>query len=376
MSQKIRLTWLITIAISFFITNILAIVNSFYFNLKGGSVDAERFLLRAAEWIENGEWSLVFDSAFFIQIVGVYVSVGLGEYEITLIGISLYYVMMFFIFRNASLNVISILFAWFLLFSPAALLRLSALLREPYFIFALGAAIYILSYYLENKKCDVYSKMLLVLSSFLLLLLAGFFHKAVLPLVPFIMILFFILLSGFSSIGVARSVITISFLVFALALVAGYLPESRGTQAFLAIFNGDLDIVSAITKYKAERDFRATYDYGGDWGSFFGIGISIIKASFYYYFKPFVSDLNTAGDYYLFIENLIRFSLVIMMFMVAFKNKSKALFFVLFTYIAFNVIWAVGTANYGTGSRHHWSAMAILALGLRFNNSFNSKYGD
>ncbi|MDX2471415.1 MAG: hypothetical protein QNL04_12650, partial [SAR324 cluster bacterium] len=92
---------LLVVVFSMLLAIILALSNSYFVNLKGASVDAERFLLKADEWITDDSVEFVIDSEFFIQFLGIIRScLPLDEFWLTAIGIVLYYSTFIFIFSR------------------------------------------------------------------------------------------------------------------------------------------------------------------------------------------------------------------------------------------------------------------------------------
>ena len=356
-----KLINLILLGISFLLAVSMAVSNAYITNLKGAEIDAERFLEKGEDWASNGTVRLVVDSDFFIQLVGIYTRVGLNEFGMTLIGILLYYgTIAFFITKlRLTINKPSTIAVFFLLvFSPSVLFRVAALLREPYTIFFVTFGVFFLSVWIVNRRLGSLS------AGIVFCVLGALFHKAALALLPLIILLLMACCMKFRAgtvIFFALSVPLFSYLIYELlSLLEGL----RGVQALTVILTGDLTSAEQIVSAKSSRDFRTTYDYGADWTSISGLIVTVFKSTIYYYGKPFLNDLQGVSDFVAFFDNFLRWTVLFVVCVALYRNRfnNRQHVFLLGCYLLFNIIWAVGTSNYGTGSRHHMTSLPILAL--------------
>lgn len=348
----------------------MAISNGYVTNLKGAEIDAERFLEKGADWASSGSFQLVVDAEFFVQLIGVFTRAGLDEFGMTLIGILLYYVTIVPYMAKMPLTISKpSTIAVFLLvvFSPSMLFRIAALLREPYTIFFLTFGVFFLSTWIVRRRLKN------LIFGIVFCVIAALFHKAALALLPLVLLLLVVCSFRFRAgmiIFVILSIPLFSYLLFeALALLQGL----RGVQAITVILTGDLSSAEQIVSGKSSREFRTTYDYGADWSSLTGVLATVVKSNIYYYGKPFISDVRSLSDLVAFVENFLRLTVL---YAVVAKLHSRGFddrqhIFLLGCYLAFNLIWALGTANYGTGSRHHMTSFPIL--GLLYYLVFNEK---
>lgn len=356
-----KLSNLIFLGASFFFAVSMAVSNAYITNLKGAEIDAERFLEKGEDWASNGTVQLVVDSDFFIQLVGLYTRAGLDEFGMTLIGILLYYATIaFFITKlRLTINKPSTIAVFFLLvFSPSVLFRVAALLREPYTIFFVTFGVFLLSAWIVNRRSGYF------IVGLAFCVVGALFHKAALALLPLIILLLMVCSIRFrpgTVVFVAFSVSLFSYLIYAsLSLLEGL----RGVQALTVILTGDFSSAEQIVSAKSSRDFRTTYDYGADWTSFSGVIVTVFKSTVYYYGKPFLNDLQGVSDFVAFFDNFLRWVVLYVVCVALYKNRfnNRQHVFLMGCYLLFNIIWAVGTSNYGTGSRHHMTSLPILAL--------------
>ena len=141
------------------------------------------------------------------------------------------------------------------------------------------------------------------------------------------------------------------------------LGQLRGGQALTVILTGDFSSAEDIVSWKSGRELRSSYDYGMDVSSMPDFFLTVIRSNIFFYLKPFVTDLSNISDLIGFTENLLRLSLIFVLVSEIVKSKfDRKAYFILFCYLAFNAIWAIGTFNYGTGSRHHITTIPLLLM--------------
>lgn len=359
--MKVKPFWLVFLLFALAFSVVVSFINAELFILKGGGYDAARFYSKGDYWLNHGSIELVFDSYFFIQLVGIYQAIGLNQFSINLISLLMLFVVYFYVFSNIPLTLESLLLAWVLILSPLAMLRAGAMIREPYFMVLLIASFFFMLRNIGSDKRSIYYSII----SFFLLILAGCFHKAVFVFVPFAILLYFLFYGEGSSYFKRLFWCGFPLLLF-FVIVAEFIPYSRGTGAFLSIFSGNTEIAQKVIDSKSIKDAGATYSYGASFSDMFSMTLTLIKANIYYYFYPFPWSVKDLGGFFVLIENVIRALFVVIYIRFCFVLKDKRLVFLLLLYLGFNTVWALGTSNFGTGSRHHWSSIIILALGMRY----------
>jgi hypothetical protein len=99
--------------------------------------------------------------------------------------------------------------------------------------------------------------------------------------------------------------------------------------------------------------------------SFFSLIYSFFQCLIFYMFKPFIWEVQSLGQLILSLEGILRFFLIMFSIIFVFKSKNqmKGLYFLLLLiYFFIETIWALGTVNAGTASRHHLVALWIIVL--------------
>lgn len=133
-------------------------------------------------------------------------------------------------------------------------------------------------------------------------------------------------------------------------------------------YNIDNGIIDAVQSYNegaiainARADFRSQIYFSGplDFLTFLPI------AFFQYMMEPIPRHISSAADAAVFLENAARAGLLIW---AVFINRRASganrdiQSFILLSYIGLEVIWSIGTVNWGTASRHHVPGMALLLI--------------
>ena len=99
-------------------------------------------------------------------------------------------------------------------------------------------------------------------------------------------------------------------------------------------------------------------------------------AFFQYLFEPMPWRSLNLVDYVLVLENIMRAIFIFYGIKGLFVLPSlfkKIIFFLLVCYLSAEMIWALGTTNWGTASRHHLPSLGILLLlGLAFQDYYKS----
>ena len=157
-------------------------------------------------------------------------------------------------------------------------------------------------------------------------------------------------------------------------LIVGGVAASLVAWAGISLFSAlsyDLSngAVISLTSYQegglvliSRADYRTqAYDSGA-----LGFILSIVSGFFQYMMEPLPTRIGSLSDIILAVENIAR---ILVLTMAIFKlSKSQTaegaslLLFLLLLYVALEVIWSVGTINWGTASRHHAPGLSLLLL--------------
>ena len=110
---------------------------------------------------------------------------------------------------------------------------------------------------------------------------------------------------------------------------------------------------------------RARYRIEPPENSFFGIFTYPFIAFFQYQLEPLPWNVSSFGDILLFLENLLRATILFYLIKFAYKEglfRVNYIFPLLISYLIVEGIWSLGTINWGTASRHHIPAMGLLSV--------------
>lgn len=85
-----------------------------------------------------------------------------------------------------------------------------------------------------------------------------------------------------------------------------------------------------------------------------------------YNFQPLILSITTLADLIVFIENIVRVALIFIAVKTLLKNFRHNFFsnylFLFILFFAFEIIWALGTQNWGTAIRHHLPSIGLLLI--------------
>jgi hypothetical protein len=202
------------------------------------------------------------------------------------------------------------------------------------------------------------------------------FHKAyavvTLAVVPY-MLYFVMRQEGrFYSSGIFYARLGLA-LLFAAMLFVVYTNFSsvRGLEPVLALVSGDVEYMQAVVDAKTGKAARATYSVGIDFSSFGAIVASYPLVFLYYVFSPFPWMITSAYDAYASLEGAFRLA-GFLCCAAAYRKAAidrRDLRLVIVVLLAILAVWAAGTVNYGTASRHHtttiWFFLLFIALARR-----------
>ena len=137
-----------------------------------------------------------------------------------------------------------------------------------------------------------------------------------------------------------------------------------GTQ--LVPFESGRGLAGAVQAYQAgHNEARAMYTFIPELESFFVLILFMPVSLFPYLLEPMPWKVLTLLDLALFIENIFRMTLIYFairsFFKVNMSYKTPVLFLIMM-FFALEILWALGTVNWGSAVRHHIPAMGILVL--------------
>ncbi|MEM7242920.1 MAG: hypothetical protein AAF429_12110 [Pseudomonadota bacterium] len=343
--------------ISFLVLQAVAFVNAFVVDLKGGTIDAVRFQDAARDWADFGVWEFAVNSEFFVQYLGtLYRIFGPSEFIATQFGLAamMLAALLLIRFARALGFVFPALGLIVFLLWPSMLLRITTTLREPYMIFCVILSFYGLLRFSQTGRVRY------AVISVAAIGLEALFHKALAVLAPFLILIIIWKFLFDRGLPLLRKSGWIGLGLFGLGVVAigsfaAFETTVKGLKPLQSLLLWDTAHISQVLEYKTGRDFRTTYDAALDFSDPLRFLTSLGRSFLYYMFMPFPWLVRSPLDILAFVEASFRFfgSLLIVRFVLLERAIPTPLRPVLLAGFLLTLIWAVGTANYGTASRHH-----------------------
>lgn len=246
----------------------------------------------------------------------------------------------------------------FLIYSllPSSILFTSVTIREPFQLLFVNLAIY--SIIKMQGKNKIGSWFLLIFS----IVCMGSLHGALLAFG--ILLLGGILIfpeGGFSEFKISLKLIVL--LILAAVLIA-YGFSNFGSVAY--DLSGGLD--NSIQDYQQSLlgvDARTHYKTDINLSGFGDLLLFLPVGFIQYLFEPLPWRIGSFSDMMLMGENLLRFFLIwraAQFLFLSGKNRFFILQLIFVGYLVMELIWSVGTINWGTSVRHHIPALGMLLL--------------
>jgi hypothetical protein len=240
-------------------------------------------------------------------------------------------------------------------FLPSSILFTSVTLREVYQLLFVNLLIYSSLMILVKKNRKFW---------FLLLL-----SSAGMALLHFGLVLY----------GIVGAILTFYFSsvrgnrAFSLELVIFYIPAGAlliylGLSLFnqLVPYDFSKGIGAAVQAYQSgHNEARAMYVYQPEIDGLLDLLLFMPISFLQYLMEPLPWRIATPLDLALFIENCLRLVLIYY----AISNLTKVhsflqtrLFFLIVMFLSLEMLWAIGTVNWGSAVRHHIPALGILVI--------------
>lgn len=358
--MKITSSWIIVFG--FFSRMLVAIWNGFYGSAIGADADAIGFHEAARFVALSGTYqSFNIGTAPYINTLAILYRIVGGHIFIGSVASCLFWMASAYVLRQSFLlmqmRIEAIKKAMFIYaFIPSALLFTAVTLREVYQLFFVNLAVFSLCKVHLQKR---HGYMLLFLVA---LIGAGVLHGALMAfaIMAFIAAALFMYFPSIRRLSVVGLGIFVgaSLIITVLALrsfeLINYDLSVGINQAISSYQEGGLG-VSARAMYKNESDNAGLIFYL----------VSMPVGFFQYLFEPMPWRSISVIDIPVVAENILRAFLIYK----ACRHvgdlgfRKKPFFFLLFfLYILLELIWSLGTINWGTAIRHHVPATGLLLL--------------
>lgn len=347
------------------IYSIIGYINSYMFNLKGASKDAEYFVEIATDWAKYGDLGFYVNSEFYAQFLGIFFRI-FGSTEFVAVQINIFALIIVGVLLNRLLKMQGVPFFNRLLcifvigFWPTMVPRAAAAMREPLLIMSF------LWFYYEIVNIR-YRPRIARYASLMAAAFLGFsLHKAgsILILVYLVLACFYWRRDRVKRVKKAIYLFVLILIIAGLVIMvrgSDLLGSVAGLRELNSILNLDSTTIAMIFDHKADISERASYGVIIDLSSPLSIFLSIPWVLLNYMLQPFPQNISNIYDVVAFLEVLCRVFMLTYLFQYRARLSKESRLLLLF-YIAGCCLWSVGTTNWGTAQRHHLTTNWMLIL--------------
>ena len=125
-------------------------------------------------------------------------------------------------------------------------------------------------------------------------------------------------------------------------------------------------LAAAVEAYQmGHNETRAMYVYKPEINGLFDLFLFMPISLLQYLLEPMPWRIATGLDLALFVENIVRCLFIFLSVKAFFTVKQylkTPLVFLILTFFAIEMLWALGTVNWGSAVRHHIPGMGILMI--------------
>lgn len=264
-------------------------------------------------------------------------------------------------------------------FFPTSIIYTSSTIREPYQLLVTNLMLLcVVSIYFTNNFLQI------VLYFFMIIFLSFVFYllHRIGPIFGIINLLISLLILfskfRFKKIYILNGFLFLFILIFILVNFLSYFTFHFSFEQFQKGYIKAIEIYQNGL-YLSSPNSRATYFQIHNFENFFDIIKFILVAFTKYNLEPIFSPgkINTK-DLILVFENLVRVSIYMFIFLFLFNAyKSKNVIFIatLLILLFTEIVWSIGTNNWGTASRHHIPSIGLILVcfSIILNTNFYEK---
>ena len=350
----------------FYVRVLNTYVNSYITQTPGSGMDARGFHGFASE-VSN---DLVFDTfgigftlytnflgfIYYLTIDSIFVGGLVSCFFWLLSAILLFKTLKLFKVSNNFLISVFLIYS----FLPSSIFFTSITLREVFQLFLINLSLYSYTQIYLNRKYSYYISFLLGI------ILMSTLHGA---LLLFGASLFFLAVVSFL-INQATKDILKKYLKTIIVILIFIIPIGiYSINTFTQISNsydiseGIFIAVEAYQNILIQEDARSNYISEYEFSSFADF-LTFMPFNFFQYFmEPFPWKIQNLFDLVVFSENFLR--LIILYIIISFitnvnPNFKPLLYAFLGSYLFLELVWSIGTVNWGTAIRHHVPSLGIL----------------
>ena len=377
--------------LGFFLRLGIAFFNGFVGPTYGSSDDALGFHLMAGNFSQNLAIDVFVITHIYVYILGIFYfittdSLFLGS-ALSALGWLASAFILLRIMRILSFNMsdqwrVMLIYALI----PTSLMYTSVTLREPFQLLFINLALYAaLKIYFHRSNAHW-----LVL--FIAVVGMGSLHGALLAFGIFIIAGTLFLLTSRNRKGASFTKVVLVTPIVILCLFYGFELFTSLTSYGDRLDDG-LNVAVQVYQegtlsdaYDARANYRTEVAVNNGLG---GLILSLPSFLFQYLFEPMPWNISSIIDVVALLENMLRFWLIwnALKYLVgtylnkpmfvahnAFGNRRFYLFIFL-SYLLIELLWSLGTSNWGTASRHHLPSLGLLlVVGFAYRNVISTKY--
>jgi hypothetical protein len=254
---------------------------------------------------------------------------------------------------------------------PTSVLYGTVPMREPYQVLFFILA----CYYMVRFRLD--SRTLHLIGGIIFALMMGLLHKGLIVYAPILVVLMLLIRVDNQALRSGRHLRTHFHRLAAVALAIGFLVlmsgaaqklgSIGGTEVLLSAMSGE-DLVEFAEDRRDEEALtkgRTAYGAALNTSSPIQFVYSSAMILFYYMFAPFPWQVRNALDIYAFGEVILRVVClwaILRMWRRGGPVRPQMVTLLMVVYFSMAFLWAAGTTNYGTATRHHMIHQWILLL--------------
>jgi hypothetical protein len=242
-------------------------------------------------------------------------------------------------------------------FSPVSIIYTSLTMREVYQIFLLMCIISLLIDFLDKYMIRKY--ILIIICSLML----GLFHNG---LMPYVLILLVIVSLTYVKVIQSLFLKYLLYIIFAVTCTTLFWFLKDSTSAFTALTSGQ--VFEYLNNYReSANESRATYTVPTLDMGIIGVTVNLPLYFLFYMLTPFLWDISSLFDVYAFVETIFRLMLFwnifyLLTYIKKEDSKNKSIYIIVILVIVLELLWALGTKNWGTALRHHLVVSPIIIL--------------
>jgi hypothetical protein len=365
-----------------------AFSNGFYGPSYGASDDSLGFHLNAVQYSQNlvfdvfvlgNIYSYILGIFYFITTDHLFLGSALSALGWLASAFILLRIMRILSFKMSSQWRVMLIYALI----PSSLMYTSVTLREPFQLLFINLALYAaLKIYFHRS-----------IAHWLVLFLAavgmGALHGALLASAIFIIAGTLFLLTTRNRKGVSFTKFVLVSPILILCLFYGFLLFMNLSSYGDRLEDG---LGFAIQKYQEgtmAAEQRASYRTDIEINGLGELILSLPSFLFQYLFEPMPWKLSSIVDVVVLLENMLRFWLIwnALKYLVGsylnqpmfvarnYLGNKRFIFFIFLSYLVMEILWSLGTSNWGTASRHHVPSLGLLlVVGFAYRNVTSPKY--